>query len=305
MAAQHSTTTDFSSRYKFNGKELDQETGCYYGVYPEIFGRARYYNPSISRWLSVDPLAEKYTSFSPYNFTLDNPVRLVDFDGRSVDWYPKVNDNGSVSYVAEKGDSAETLSKQYNIPLDKAKELIGDQEIVANKTSISGEAVNQMFGSEILKLDLKSKMANEQRIFDQFLFARAHSTTLGQDYFTPKNYFKSIRPRSNFYTGEAVIKGSNVMVSYSFPIRRIAFSGHKYFNIYNEPWESWSGGSTRFKNPIVGYKLPLLYPEKNTRTGMHAIIYTENYYKNVNLLESIIYKKYPVYHYVQIKRFKN
>ncbi len=42
MAAQHSTTTDFSSRYKFNGKELDQETGCYYGVYPENFGRARY-----------------------------------------------------------------------------------------------------------------------------------------------------------------------------------------------------------------------------------------------------------------------
>ena len=110
MAAQHSTTTDFSSRYKFNGKELDQETGYYYGVYPEIFGRARYYNPSISRWLSLDPLAEKYTSFSPYNFTLNNPVRLVDFDGRSVDWYPKVNDNGSVSYVAEKGDSAETLS---------------------------------------------------------------------------------------------------------------------------------------------------------------------------------------------------
>ncbi len=85
MAAQHSTTTDFSSRYKFNGKELDQETGCYYGVYPEIFGRARYYNPSVSRWLSVDPLAEKYTSFSPYNFTLNNPVRLVDFDGRSVE----------------------------------------------------------------------------------------------------------------------------------------------------------------------------------------------------------------------------
>ncbi len=85
MSAQHSTTTDFSSRYKFNGKELDQETGCYYGVYPEIFWRARYYNLSVSRWLSVDPLAEKYTSFSPYNFTLNNPVRLVDFDGRSVD----------------------------------------------------------------------------------------------------------------------------------------------------------------------------------------------------------------------------
>ncbi len=104
MAAQHSTTTDFSSRYKFNGKELDQENGCYYGVYPEIFGRARYYNPSVSRWLSVDPLAEKYTSFSPYNFTLDNPVRLVDFDGRSVEdpIYGK-NFWGNLKYIGNDG----------------------------------------------------------------------------------------------------------------------------------------------------------------------------------------------------------
>ena len=78
MAAQHSTNTDFTSRYKFNAKELDTETGWYY------YG-ARYYNPSTSTWLSVDPLAEKYQSFSPYNYTLNNPINLVDPDGMSVD----------------------------------------------------------------------------------------------------------------------------------------------------------------------------------------------------------------------------
>ena len=78
MASQHSTNTDFISRYKFNAKELDKETGWYY------YG-ARYYNPSTSTWLSVDPLAEKYQSFSPYNYTLNNPVNLVDADGRSVE----------------------------------------------------------------------------------------------------------------------------------------------------------------------------------------------------------------------------
>ena len=67
-----------NTRYKYNGKEFDQETGNYY------YG-ARYYNPKTSLWLSVDPLAEKYNEWSPYNYTLNNPVKYVDPDGRSPD----------------------------------------------------------------------------------------------------------------------------------------------------------------------------------------------------------------------------
>ena len=67
-----------NTRYKFNGKEFDQETGNYY------YG-ARYYDPKTSLWLSVDPLAEKYNECSPYNYTLNNPVKYVDPDGSSVD----------------------------------------------------------------------------------------------------------------------------------------------------------------------------------------------------------------------------
>jgi len=44
---------------------------------------ARYYNPKWSIWLSVDPLAEEFPAWSPYNYTLQNPVRYVDPDGRA------------------------------------------------------------------------------------------------------------------------------------------------------------------------------------------------------------------------------
>jgi hypothetical protein len=37
-----------------------------------------------ARWLSVDPLADKYPGCSPYNYTLNNPLRYVDPDGRGV-----------------------------------------------------------------------------------------------------------------------------------------------------------------------------------------------------------------------------
>lgn len=64
-----------AQNYLFNAKELDRETGFYY------YG-ARFYDPRLSIWLSADPLAEKYPGWSPYNYTLLNPVKYVDPDGR-------------------------------------------------------------------------------------------------------------------------------------------------------------------------------------------------------------------------------
>ena len=66
---------NYLSRYKYNGKEKDPESGLHY------YG-ARYYDSDISQWLSIDPMADKYPSLSPYNYCADNPVILVDPDGR-------------------------------------------------------------------------------------------------------------------------------------------------------------------------------------------------------------------------------
>jgi len=49
-------TTSWDVPYTFSGKEKDKETGY----------RAKYYSSELSVWLSVDPLAGKYPSMSPY-----------------------------------------------------------------------------------------------------------------------------------------------------------------------------------------------------------------------------------------------
>ena len=74
MAEQHSQTADYDNRWKFTSHELDRETGLYYAG-------ARYYDPKISIWLSVDPLAEKYPNWNPYNYVMQNPINLTDPTG--------------------------------------------------------------------------------------------------------------------------------------------------------------------------------------------------------------------------------
>ncbi len=69
------TQTMRSHPFVFTGKEKDEETG--YGY----FG-ARYMDHELmTMWLSVDPMADKYPSISPYNYCMWNPLRLVDPNG--------------------------------------------------------------------------------------------------------------------------------------------------------------------------------------------------------------------------------
>lgn len=73
---QRSNTTMLNNPYKFTGKELDENTGLYY------YG-ARFYDPKLSLWLSVDPLAEK--TMTPYAYCNNNPINLIDPTGMEAE----------------------------------------------------------------------------------------------------------------------------------------------------------------------------------------------------------------------------
>ncbi len=127
--------SNYSTPYKFTGKELDKETGLYY------FG-ARYYDARISRWISTDPALEKYfpkpndydTEHDFYWYILNdasgklpgmggvfntininvycygglNPVKFVDPDGRLIG-YPWVS---LIDVKRKKANSTENNSSQ-------------------------------------------------------------------------------------------------------------------------------------------------------------------------------------------------
>jgi RHS repeat-associated protein len=63
-------------RYRYTGKERDEETELYYHG-------ARYYAPWIARWTAADPKGLGGGA-NLYSFTLNNPVKFFDPDGRDV-----------------------------------------------------------------------------------------------------------------------------------------------------------------------------------------------------------------------------
>ena len=120
--------------YRFNGKESQKFAGLPYLDYG-----ARFYHQLSSRWTTLDPLAEKYYSVSPYAFCSGNPVNFaiereqnelahfaeceqrkalqglnfVDWDGMDV-W--NVYEDGSISWVKQsKRDVVRTMDANGDI----------------------------------------------------------------------------------------------------------------------------------------------------------------------------------------------
>ncbi len=63
--------------YRFGGKEWNDISQSY-------DFEARQYSPSLGCFTSIDPLSEKYYSISPYAYCNNNPVNLVDPEGRDI-----------------------------------------------------------------------------------------------------------------------------------------------------------------------------------------------------------------------------
>lgn len=196
----------YNTPFKFNGKELDEETGNYY------YG-ARYYNPKTSIWLSVDPLADMYPGRSSYEFSGSNPI--INIDSNGMFWKPSIDDDCNVNYIAEEGDSAATLQQQYGLKKGQAEAMLGGQEVVAGETTISGSKAKEVTGSEVMKLDLNSKMSTEQRVWDQFSFGAKYESSQGNDFLYTGDYYSNIFMGSSAYSNTGSIGGNSAKTGHA------------------------------------------------------------------------------------------
>jgi RHS repeat-associated protein len=121
--------TSYDSPYKFNGKEMDAETGLYY------YG-ARYYDPRMSMFYGVDPLADKYCSISPYIYCSNNPIRRIDPDGRHD--YQLDYETGNINLIKETEANTHTIyASKADGKIDKGNSIEVSKDVLNFSTQQS------------------------------------------------------------------------------------------------------------------------------------------------------------------------
>ena len=156
--AKYSTATSIQP-VKYQGKEWGASKGL--NLYD--FG-ARRYDPATGRWLSQDPMAEKYYSHSPYLFCGANPMRFVDPEG--MIWY-SIDSEGHITVVDSKKDGLDRLYSNYQAGRDENDYIqVLDNSILQNLVYAPKQKDKNVY---------KSQSDNANDIFSVFKYVADHS----------------------------------------------------------------------------------------------------------------------------------
>jgi len=103
------------NKYQYNGKEWNDDFGLNWYDYG-----ARFYDPAIGRFTTIDRFAEKYYSFAPYQYGANNPILYIDVNGDSILIRHKGEviryDNGKLSWAKSgKQYDGKALNKNGNL----------------------------------------------------------------------------------------------------------------------------------------------------------------------------------------------
>ena len=221
------------SMNSFTGKEKDAETGYSY------FG-ARYYDSDLSGlFLSVDPMADKYQSISPYAYCAWNPLKLVDPDGREVGDYYTTNgtwlgSDGKKDDLAYTATSVQKNSQGFVISAEN-KELLPilNSELLDRATWVCGESggSGELITSRTQNIG-DPRTVSDATVAEYYAFAIQNAVTRYKDFKTAAKMLmkiqkenKTISTYEGYFQGQGAGGNSN---SKDFAAARMA--GGMYLN---------------------------------------------------------------------------
>ena len=152
-----------SNKYLYNGKELqdDELAGNSLGWYD--YG-LRFYDPQLARWHSPDPKAEKYLSYSPYNYCIDNPLNFIDPQGDTVAFAGAIEKAAYNDYKNTVNARVEAYDKRTQTLRDKGKTERADKRDASRSDNvyvqIQGELNTAESDETVFRVRMGSNISN-------------------------------------------------------------------------------------------------------------------------------------------------
>ena len=132
--AENTTDEQKKQPYKYNGKELDQMHSLNLYDYS-----ARYYESAVGRFTTVDLLAEKYYSISPYAYCANNPMQFTDPTGMVID----------STYIEQWNNERQSILSQLSTLISNNVDGVNDARIASLQGTLGtmrlGEKSSQLY----------------------------------------------------------------------------------------------------------------------------------------------------------------
>ena len=241
----------------FTGKERDSETGFSY------FG-ARYYDSDLmTSWLSVDPMADKYPGLSPYAYCANNPVKLVDPDGRMISDGDYFDQNGK--YL---GSDSRKDAKVY---------ILNENQTIIQSDNFNSENTQQKFTEITKDNDLYS-------MFSAVYAEMAGGSIEAKQIVAESIYNRSKLPDKSYEKADGTYKG---IISKAYDVAK---KGNKRYECYKNPQNYIYKNSQEHNAWIESVSVSIVANNGESNLGNGVIFYhsnSETFFNKYSMCEKI------------------